>query len=54
MLNGEIFYSLKQAQVIIESWRRYYNTVRTHGFVGAQLLTYASVLLTRRMAFFGQ
>jgi transposase InsO family protein len=31
LLDGEIFYSLKEAQVIIESWRRHYNTVRPHG-----------------------
>jgi transposase InsO family protein len=34
LLDGEIFYSLKQAQVIIESWRRDYNTVRPHGSLG--------------------
>ncbi len=26
LLNGEIFYSLAEARVIIEAWRRYYNT----------------------------
>ena len=30
LLNGEIFYSLKEAQVLIEMWRRHYNTVRPH------------------------
>ncbi len=30
LLNGEIFYSVKEAQVVIESWRRHYNTVRPH------------------------
>ena len=25
LLNGEIFYSLREAQIIIESWRRHYN-----------------------------
>ena len=29
-LNGEIFYSLKEARVVIESWRRHYNEVRPH------------------------
>jgi putative transposase len=29
-LNGEIFYSLKEAQVVIEQWRVHYNTVRPH------------------------
>jgi len=33
-LNGEIFYSLKEAQVIIESWRNHYNTVRPHSALG--------------------
>ena len=30
LLNGEIFYSLKEAQIIIESWRRHDNTIRPH------------------------
>jgi putative transposase len=30
LLNGEIFYSLREAQIIIESWRRHYNAVRPH------------------------
>ncbi len=30
LLNGEIFYSLKEAQVIIESWRQHYNAIRPH------------------------
>ena len=34
LLNGEIFYSLKEAQIIIESWRRHYNTVRPHASLG--------------------
>ncbi len=29
-LNGEIFYSLREAQIIIEQWRRHYNTLRPH------------------------
>jgi putative transposase len=29
-LNGEIFYSLKEATVVIEQWRHHYNTVRPH------------------------
>ena len=33
-LNGEIFYSLKEAQVIIEMWRRQYNTIRPHSALG--------------------
>ncbi|RUM07412.1 IS3 family transposase [Rhizobium fabae] len=30
LLNGEIFYTLKEAKIIIEGWRRHYNTVRPH------------------------
>ena len=30
LLDGEIFYTLKEAQIIIESWRRHYNAVRPH------------------------
>lgn len=30
LLNGEIFYSLAEAKVLIESWRRHYNTARPH------------------------
>lgn len=33
LLDGEIFYSLREAQVIIESWRRHFNTVRPHGSI---------------------
>ena len=34
LLNGEIFYSLREAQIIIESWRRHYNTKRPHASLG--------------------
>ena len=30
LLNGEIFYSLAEAKIIIEKWRRHYNTKRPH------------------------
>jgi len=30
LLNGEIFYTLREAQLIIERWRREYNTFRPH------------------------
>src|SRR5215472_15039102 len=30
LLNGEIFYTLREAQIVIESWRRHYNTIRPH------------------------
>jgi len=33
-LNGEIFYSLREAQVVIEKWRIHYNTKRPHSALG--------------------
>ena len=33
-LNGEIFYSLKEAQIVIENWRVEYNTKRPHSALG--------------------
>jgi transposase InsO family protein len=34
LLNGEIFYSLWEAQVLIERWRREYNQIRPHSSLG--------------------
>jgi len=34
LLNGEIFYTVKEAQILIERWRRYYNTIRPHSALG--------------------
>jgi putative transposase len=34
LLDGEIFYSLREAQVVIESWRCHYNTLRPHASLG--------------------
>ena len=28
LLNGEVFYSLREAQILIEQWRKHYNTKR--------------------------
>ena len=33
-LNGEIFYSLKEAQILTERWRMEYNTARPHSALG--------------------
>lgn len=30
LLNGEVFYTLREAQILIERWRHHYNTVRPH------------------------
>jgi hypothetical protein len=34
LLNGEIFYSLKEGQIVIEQWRKHYNTIRPHSSLG--------------------
>lgn len=31
LLNGEIFYSLAEARVFIEVWRKHFNAMRPHG-----------------------
>ncbi len=33
---GELFYTLKEAQIIIERWRVHDNTVRPHSSLGGQ------------------
>ncbi len=34
LLNGEIFFTLTEAKVLIERWRREYNTIRPHSSLG--------------------
>ena len=34
LLDREIFYTLTEAKVLIERWRRQYNTVRPHSALG--------------------
>jgi len=34
LLNGEVFNTLREAQVLIEDWRRHYNQVRPHSSLG--------------------
>lgn len=36
LLNWEVFYSLKEAQIIIEQWRKHYNTKRPHSALGCR------------------
>jgi putative transposase len=45
LLNLEIFYSLKEAQVLIEMWRKYYNTIRPHSSLGYRPPVPATVLV---------
>ena len=33
-LNGEIFYNMKEAQILIDKWRQHYNTKRPHSALG--------------------
>ena len=34
LLNGEIFYTLMEAKILIEAWRRHYNAVGPHSSLG--------------------
>jgi len=34
LLNGEIFYTLQEAKILIENWRRVYNEIRPHSRLG--------------------
>lgn len=34
LLSGEIFYTVQEAKVLIEAWRRHYNAVRPHSALG--------------------
>ena len=33
-LDGEVFYSLREAKILIEQWRKHYNTKRPHSALG--------------------
>ena len=35
LLNGELFYTLREAQVLVERWRQGYNTQRPHSALGS-------------------
>ena len=34
LLDGEIFYKLREAEIMIVKWRRHYNKVRSHSSLG--------------------
>ena len=36
LLDGEIFYTLREAKIVIESWRRHYNTDQAACILGLQ------------------
>ena len=44
LLNGEIFYTLKEAKIVIENWRRHYNTARPHSSLGYRPLAPAALV----------
>ena len=49
LLNGEIFYTLKEAKIMIEEWRKHYNTIRPHSALGYKPpAPEATVLLDQR------
>lgn len=47
LLNGEIFYSMKEAKVLIERWRTHYNTVRPHSSLGYRPPAPEAVMIAR-------
>ena len=48
LLDGEIFYTLREAKIVIDSWRRHYNAIRPHASLGYRGLHPRS--LFRRLA----
>jgi transposase InsO family protein len=38
LLNDEIFYSLNEARIVVERWRREYNEIRPHSSLGPSRL----------------
>ncbi|MGC1222050.1 MAG: IS3 family transposase [Candidatus Sulfotelmatobacter sp.] len=47
-LNGEIFYSLKEAQILTERWRMEYNTERPHSALGYKPPAPQAILLKKQ------
>jgi putative transposase len=46
LLNGEIFYTLQEAKVLIGRWRQHYNTIRPHSSLGYKPPAPATILPT--------
>ncbi len=44
LLNREIIYTLKEARILIEMWRREYNTIRPHSALGYRPPTSATFM----------
>lgn len=47
LLNGEVFNTLREAQVLIEGWRRHYNQVRPRAALGYRPPAPETVLMAR-------
>ena len=47
LLNGEMFFSLAEAQVMIEAWRAHFNAVRPHSSLGYRPPAPESTILRR-------
>jgi len=45
LMAREIFCSLKEAKVLIEMWRKHYNTIRPHSSLGYRPLVPATVVV---------
>jgi len=45
LLNGEIFFTLKEAEILIEMWRKEYNTVRPHSALGYRPPVQAAIMV---------
>jgi putative transposase len=50
LLNGEVFCTLQEARIIIESWRQHYNAVRPHSSLGYRPPAPEAFILSRPAA----
>ncbi len=53
LLNGEIFYTLHEAKILVENWRREYNEIRPHGSLGYRPPAHQTRMLLPAFAFAG-
>jgi len=44
LLNGKSFYTLKEARIVIENWRRHYNKMRPHSSLGYRPPTHEALV----------
>jgi len=49
MQNGELFYTLHEAHMLIKRWRRHYNTQRPHSALGYRPPTPEARTLTQQV-----